>query len=111
AINHEDWARVVVQAPQDGTILEKNITAGDIVDTSADLFKVADLSKLTVWVNVYEEDLLTLQRLPRPIPWTIRMSSQPGTDHRGAVEQIGNVLDPAQHTALISGQVDNSAGL
>src|SRR5262249_17887412 len=44
----KDWARVEVRAPQDGTILEKNVTVGDIVDTAADLFKIADLNRLSV---------------------------------------------------------------
>src|SRR5262249_27058262 len=46
-----NWAKVEVRATQDGTILEKNVTAGDIVDTSADLFKIGDLSRLAVWAH------------------------------------------------------------
>jgi len=52
-----------VKAPLDGVILEKNIAVGDIVDTSLDLFKVADLTSLGVMVHVYEEDLPTLRAL------------------------------------------------
>ena len=40
------WAEVEVRCPFDGIVLEKNIVAGDIVDTSLDLFKIADLSVL-----------------------------------------------------------------
>ena len=33
------WAEVEVRCPFDGTVLEKNVVAGDIVDTSLDLFQ------------------------------------------------------------------------
>src|SRR5262249_25519588 len=64
-------ARVEVRAPLAGTILEKNANVGGIVDTTADLFKVADLSRLTVLAHAYEEDLPALLALPRPIRWSI----------------------------------------
>ncbi len=107
---HESWARAEIRSPQAGVLLEKNIAVGDIVDTSADLFKVADLDTLIVWAHAYEEDLPTLQRLPTPIPWTIQLPAQPGVVHRGRVERINPVLDPNQHTALVSGPVDNRDG-
>ena len=49
----ENWARVDIVAPMDGTIVEKNATVGDI-DTSS-LFMIADLSVLSVILHAYEE--------------------------------------------------------
>ena len=34
--------------PLDGVIIEKNVALGELVDTSTDLFKIADLSHLRV---------------------------------------------------------------
>src|SRR5262249_50488435 len=65
------WAQVEVRAALDGVILEKNVAVGDIVDTIATLFVIGDLSQLTVWAHVYEEDLALLQALPQPIQWTV----------------------------------------
>jgi len=106
----EQWARVEVVSPQDGVILEKNIALGDIVDTTADLFKIADLSELVVWAYCYEEELPTYEKLPRPVAWTVLLPSRPDVAFRGRLEQIGAVIDPTQHTALVSGRVDNRAG-
>jgi cobalt-zinc-cadmium efflux system membrane fusion protein len=104
----KDWARVEVRAPQDGTVLERNISVGDIIDTTTDLFKVADLDYLVVWANAYEEDLPALQALPRPIRWTVSLKADPKAPPlKGTVEQIGDIIDPAQHTALVLGRVDN----
>src|SRR5262249_37753983 len=58
----KDWARVEVRAPLDGVVVEKNVNLGNIVDTTFDLYKVADLSYLAAYANVYEEDLRELQR-------------------------------------------------
>ena len=57
------WARVEVRAPWDGVIIEKNVALGDLVDTSTDLFKIADLSRLRVMAHAYEEDLPSLDTL------------------------------------------------
>lgn len=109
AAKEKDWARVEVRAPFDGTIVEKNVALRDNVDTSTDLFRVADLHKLAVWANAYEDDLRLLQGLPRPIPWTVRALSNgkdPNVLSIGA-DKIAPAIDPNQHTALVIGRADN----
>src|SRR5205814_745561 len=64
AVQERDWAKVEIRAPLAGTVLEKNINVGDYVDTSTKLYDIADLTHLTVWANVYEEDLPALRALP-----------------------------------------------
>jgi membrane fusion protein, heavy metal efflux system len=116
AARAEEWARVEVRAKQDGVILERNVNVGDLIDPSADLFKIGDLSRLVVWANIYDTDLPQLQELqsqepPRPIPWRVQVPSRPGLSFGGSLEQIGAVIDPNQHTALASGVVDNPGGV
>jgi cobalt-zinc-cadmium efflux system membrane fusion protein len=110
-LEEKDWARVEIRAPFAGTILERNIAPRDIVDTSADLFKVADLSHLRVWANVYEEDLPALQSLPLPVSWTVRLKADPrGRALPGRVDKIGEIVDPNDHTARVMGRVQNKDG-
>lgn len=104
------WARVEVRSPLAGVVLERNTNVGAVADTSNYLFMVADLSRLTVWVNVYEDDLPALQALPKPVHWDVRLSNQPGTVYPGTLGQIGALLDPNQHTVPVSGTVDNAKG-
>lgn len=107
-----DWARVEVRAPMSGIILEKNVVVGDIVGTDTDLFKIGDLSQLAVWAHVYEDDLPLLEALPTPISWTMTLPSRPGATFFGTLEKVGAVIDPTQHTALMTGRVGNqSSGL
>lgn len=105
-----DWARVEVRSPQDGVILEKNVAAGDIVDTTNDLFKIGDVSRLVVWAHVYEEDLPLFQAMPKPIAWTVKLPSRPEAAFAGRLEKVREVVDSNQHTALVTGPVENPTG-
>ena len=72
------WARVEVRAPLDGIVVEKNVAVGDIIDTTTDLFKVANVDSLTVWANAYEENLPALLDLPpEKLRWTVRVNADP----------------------------------
>ncbi len=106
------WARSEVPAPFDGVILEKNIALGDLVDTNLDLFKIADLSRLRVMAHVYEEQLPLLDSLAEAQrQWTVSVQSDTGLPPlAGRFEQIGKVIDPNEHAALVTGWVDNRAG-
>ena len=121
--NPENWARVEVRVPSsgdpqhpfEGVILEKNVNRGTMVDPSLDLFKVADLRRLVVWANVYEEDLATLHRLKteeeregKSLEWTVSLRGDPSAaPMKGALSKIGQIVDPTQHSALVMGWVDN----
>ena len=105
------WARVEVRAPFDGTVLERNVALGAIIDSSTNIFMLGDLTKLSLFAYVYEEDLPVVLKLPRPIPWSIRLKSDPQADPlHGYVKEIRPFLDPTMHTALIRGQVNNPTG-
>ena len=107
-----NWSRVEVHAPVSGVLIEVNVGQGDIVDTTLDLFKIADLSKLRVQCQLYEEDLPLLQDLSEDQrDWTVQL----GNDHTGKplhggfnrFDQIGHIVDPNTHTAQVLGWVDN----
>lgn len=106
------WAKVEVRAPFDGTIVEKNLHRGILVDPTFALFKIADLHKLGVVVHAYEEDLRTLQALPPGYPWQVRAGAD--LNHRllqsDGLQKIGLIVDPTQHTVPVLGRVDNSSG-
>jgi cobalt-zinc-cadmium efflux system membrane fusion protein len=106
------WAKVEVRAPADGTIVEKNVAVGNMVDTTFDLYKVADLRKLGLVVHAYEEDLRSLKSLPANTPWAVRVPADPrrGPLKNDGIEQLGWVVDPNQRTAPVLGRVDNTAG-
>jgi cobalt-zinc-cadmium efflux system membrane fusion protein len=101
------WARSELQAPRDGTIVERNIGVGEFVaDTTTNLFTVADVSRMQVLVNPPEDDLPRLLALPyKDRVWTLRtVGLKPVT---GRIDEIGYILDPNQHTAVVKGYIGN----
>jgi cobalt-zinc-cadmium efflux system membrane fusion protein len=106
------WARSEVRAPLAGVILERNAALGDLVDTTVDLFKIADLSRLRVVAHAYEEDLPALDALPASQRhWSVQVGADAKLLPRsGNFDQIGRIIDPNQHTALVMGWVDNADG-
>lgn len=104
-----DWAQTDVRAAIDGVLVEKNFNVGDIIDPQDDLFKVADLRRMQVLANVYEEDLWAIRALdPADRRWTIDLKSDPADNQiAGVFELIGSVIDPAQRTGVVMGWLDN----
>jgi cobalt-zinc-cadmium efflux system membrane fusion protein len=103
------WARVEIRSVIDGTIVEKNVAVGDVVDTQLDLFKIANLERLDVLAHAYEEDLPVLESLkPEEQRWKILLKGDPMTKPlAGSFDQLSSIIDPNQHTALVMGWVDN----
>lgn len=103
-----EWAQVSIPAPMNGTIVEKNVVEGGLVDTDDDLFKIADLTRLRAVLHVYEEDLPFLQAMEPPVPWTIHVTSRPEAPPiSGFIDQLSDVIEPNEHMALAFGSVDN----
>ncbi len=107
------WPRVEVIAPFDGIVVEKNVALGDFVDTSTNLFQIANLDKLMVWAHAREEDLPALEALtPQQRRWKVHLHAEPKAEPlQGTIDVIGFTIDPNQHTAVVMGLVDNPKGL
>jgi cobalt-zinc-cadmium efflux system membrane fusion protein len=112
----KDWARVEVRAPNDGIIVEKNTHLGDWVDPSnfaTPMFRLADVTKLQVWLNPAEEYLPVLQDFLKrpsstPLAWDIHLQADPKAPPlSGTLLRLAPSLDYAQHTPLLVGLVDN----
>jgi cobalt-zinc-cadmium efflux system membrane fusion protein len=103
----ELWARVEIRAPEDGIVIERNVALHEIVvDNTTNLFQIAKLDRLSVFANVPEDDLPALHALPtRKRTWTIETVG--AGPIRGAIDDIGYLIDPNQHTAVVKGHIDN----
>jgi membrane fusion protein, heavy metal efflux system len=109
--SQRDWSRVEVRSPISGVVVEMNTGVGDIIDTTLDVVKVANLNRLRVLCQVYEEDLPKLQALrPDERNWTIQIGADTGSKPlQGdfSFDQIGRIIDPSQHTGQVLGWIDN----
>ncbi len=106
------WAEVNIVSPIDGIIIEHNSPVGDVVDAQDVLFKVADLRRVGVVANLYEDDLPLLLEIPKSDRiMAVRVANDSTGDViRVPVERIGDVVDPNQHTVALQGWIDNVDG-
>lgn len=106
------WAVTEIRSPLNGLILEKNFNIGDLVDPTQDLFKIADLDRVQVMANAYEEDLPLLKNLDREHrKWKVDIKADPhDVPIAGTFDIIGTIIDPAQHAGAVMGWLDNPRG-
>ncbi len=101
---------IEVLSPIDGTIIEQNVAPGAAVkslDNAPNLFTVADLSRVWVVCDVYENDLAQAHvgQLAR-----VHLNAFPDESSRGRIANVSPVLDPATRTAKVRIEMDNPAG-
>jgi cobalt-zinc-cadmium efflux system membrane fusion protein len=97
-----------LRAPFEGVIVERNVHVDEmVVDNTVNLFQIADVNRLLVKASCPEDQLPTLEALSRnQRRWTVRTAGAT-TGLPGTIEEIGYLIDPNQHTAVIKGYVEN----
>ena len=104
------WGRVTLRAPIDGIIVERNVHKDEmVVDNTVNLFQIADVSRLLVIASCPEDSLPSLEALgSNEKRWSVRtVGAASGTGLAGTIDEIGYIIDPNQHTAVIKGYVEN----
>ena len=99
---------VNVYAPISGVIVAQNVTdaaaAGVGLSGSANAFTIADLSRVWIVCDVYENDI---PRLQLGQDAKIRIDAYPDHPLTGRVSDIGPILDPSLRTAKVRIEVAN----
>jgi cobalt-zinc-cadmium efflux system membrane fusion protein len=104
------WGRVTLRAPFDGIIVERNIVPHEmVVDSTVNLFQVAQVHRMLVVANAPEDELPNLNALSfSQRKWTVKtVGATAAMELPGPIEEIGYLIDPNQHTAVIKGYIDN----
>jgi membrane fusion protein, heavy metal efflux system len=100
-------AVVDIFAPISGVITEQNVTASagiKTLDNSPNLFTIADLSRVWIVCDVYENDLANVHLNEFA---DIRLNAYPGRVFQGRISNIGPVLDPNIRTAKVRIETEN----
>jgi cobalt-zinc-cadmium efflux system membrane fusion protein len=104
------WGTVTLRAPFGGVIVERNLHKDElVVDNTVNLYQIADVSRLLVKANCPEDHLPALEALQGvDRRWTVRTVGASSADGlAGPIAEIGYIIDPNQHTAVIKGYVNN----
>jgi cobalt-zinc-cadmium efflux system membrane fusion protein len=98
---------VDIFAPVSGVIVEQNVTAAagvKTLDNSPNLFTIADLSRVWIVCDVYENDMANVRMGEYA---DIHLNALPGRVLQARVSNIGPALDPNIRTAKVRLEVDN----
>jgi cobalt-zinc-cadmium efflux system membrane fusion protein len=95
-----------VRAPISGSIVEKNVAAGEFVDQTRPIYKVADLGTVWVDLNVYAEDALRLESGQQVV---IRGAGKDG-EREGRISYLSPFGDEHSQTTLARVELGNADG-
>jgi cobalt-zinc-cadmium efflux system membrane fusion protein len=99
-----------LRAPLSGTIVEQNVSGFEGIkslDSTPNLFTIADLTQVWVLCDVYENDLGEVHLGDTA---EIRLNAYPDKTYRGKVADISRVLDPATRSAKVRIVLANGDG-
>jgi cobalt-zinc-cadmium efflux system membrane fusion protein len=100
-------ATLELVSPLSGTVIDRNAIRGRMVEASAPLFVVGDLSRLWLIAHVFERDALRLRLATQA---RVSFPALPGQTFTGTVTQLGSRVDPASRTIDVRVVVDNTRG-
>ena len=89
--NDPSAALFPITSPLDGTVVEKHATQGEVVSPDNDMFTIADLSQVWIWIDLYERDLA---RVHPDDQVSVRVDAYPDLTFEGKVSYIQSQVDP-----------------
>lgn len=100
--------KFTIKALKSGTIVEKNITVGQVVVPDELLFHGIDLSSVWVSADIYEKDLIKVM-LGQNV--SVTLDAIPDKTFQGKLTYIGSVLNKDTRTLPVKATLSNSEEL
>lgn len=100
-------SKASIRAPLGGTVIERHVTAGEVIDSKTRLFVIADLGRLWILADLPEKDIPLVQL---GLPVEIQVTTYPDQSFRGVIVHIGEVIEPATRTVKVRTEVPNPDG-
>ena len=107
--NHTIRSHVPVVAPFDGRIIARNLTKGEVVETTEKLFVVADLTDVWVTAVIPEKDIPYIRpdQTGTGQSVEVHVAAYPGQAFQGRITYVGDVLDPATRALRLRLELPN----
>jgi membrane fusion protein, heavy metal efflux system len=99
--------RVPLRAPIDGTVVSRTVTLGQAVERATDAFKIVNLAKLWVLLDLYEKDL---NRVRVGQKAELSTEAHPGEVFHARVGYVNPLIDEKTRTAHVRIELDNPGG-
>jgi cobalt-zinc-cadmium efflux system membrane fusion protein len=101
-----DTSHYEIYAPLSGTVVERKINVGELVDENTDLFTIMDLSKVWMFADIYE-NLLPRVKLGQEV--RLQVLPYPDQSFKGRVNYISPVIDPHTRAIAIRAEIMNKS--
>ncbi len=95
-------------APFNGRVIEKHIVLGERITPDDNPYTIADLSKVWIQVDIYENDL---RWVDKGINVAVEVTAYPEKEFRGVITYISDILDKSTRTAKARVEIDNKSNL
>jgi membrane fusion protein, heavy metal efflux system len=102
-------SHVPIVAPFDGRVIARNLTKGEVVETTEKLFVVADLSEVWVLANIPEKDIPYIRSGGSSPDQSVEVlvNAYPKEVFHGKITYVGDVLDVATRTMNLRLELPN----
>jgi membrane fusion protein, heavy metal efflux system len=104
----DDLSRFRLCAPIAGTVLDRRAILGQVATPERPLFRIADLGRIWLAVQVYERDVT---RLAVGTSVRARFVALPGREFTGRLEFLDTEIDPVSRVAQVRAVLPNEEGL
>jgi membrane fusion protein, heavy metal efflux system len=104
---HKVQSSFPILAPFAGRVIERNVTRGEVVETTEKLFVLADLSEVWVMANIPEKDVRFIKASHKV---DVHLAAYPHEVFPGTITYVGDVLDPATRTMKLRVTAPNREG-
>jgi cobalt-zinc-cadmium efflux system membrane fusion protein len=98
-------ARLTLRSPVSGTVIERNVVAGQMTEPSKPLFRVGDLSRLWLRVHAFERDAV---RVRTGSVARVVFPALPGRAFTGTVTLVGRQVDVVSRTIPVRIEIANT---
>jgi len=99
-----------IHAPFNGTVLEKNVSAGERVEAGKEVIILSDLSEVWVWADIRESDLPAVQQAGEKTACEVEVSSAQGRKYQGTLDAVSGKMEEQSRTVKARISVANPDG-
>lgn len=99
-----DASRLPLVSPIAGTVIERNIALGQMIDPEHVAFRIGDLGNLWLVAHAFERDAV---RVAIGAPARVTLAAYPGQTFTGRVTYIGRQVEPQSRTIPVRVELPN----
>jgi len=104
---HTINSKVAIYSPIAGSVIERHLTLGEVVEPVKPLFVIANLLNIWVIADIPENDS---PRIKKGQSVAVTATPYPEKIFRGQISYISNTIDPATRTVQVRIEVENTKG-